>query len=70
MPEPQKQETRTRHHGKNIKVGLTFANITSEQLAHTVSDTISTFLTEIQILLSTLLSLLTVLINKLTTHSP
>jgi len=30
MPEPQRQEARTRHHGNNTKMGPTYANITSE----------------------------------------
>jgi hypothetical protein len=68
MPEPQRQEARTRHHGNNTKVGPTYTNISSEQPTHTISDTISTFQTEIKILLNSLLSLFTVLINKLTTN--
>jgi hypothetical protein len=70
MPNTQRQEARTRHHGNNTKVGPTYANIYSEQPTHTIYDTISTFLIEIKILLNPLLSLLTILINKLTTNSP
>jgi hypothetical protein len=64
MPELQRQEAHTLHHGNNTKVSPTYANISSEQPTHTISDTISTFLTEIKILLNPLLFLLTVLINK------
>jgi len=70
MPEPQRQDARTRHHSNNTKVGPTYANITSQQPTHTISDAISTFLIKIKTLLNPLLSLLTDLINKLTTHSP